>query len=369
MGVYNRNKNHPGKKPNYWITYYAEGKQRHEPVGPDRRQAERLLRERKRAVAAGNWSPHMPTSMAPTLQAYSELWLKRRLDLATVEDDRARLRDHVLPALGGVRLDEIRPRQVRGVFEKIKLKGLAPRTIRNIYSTLKVLLRDAVADEHIVASPCVLPSGFLPAKRDKDPTWRKGAIYTRDERDELLFDLRNPFDRRTVYSLEFLAGLRFGEAAGRPWHDYHPEFKPLGKLIVDTQYDGDPTKTEVPREVPVHPVLATILEDWRTVGFPLLFGRPAEPHDLIVPSRRGRVRSVRHMHRKMQEDCKRLGMRPRRQHDARRTFISLARADGARQSVLKLITHGPPQGIMDLYSTLPWETLCEAVAVMKVTSS
>jgi hypothetical protein len=54
-------------------------------------------------------------------------------------------------------------------------------------------------------------------------------------------------------------------------------------------------------------------------------------------------------------------------HDLRRTFISLALADGARKDVLRWVTHGPEGDIVDLYTTLPWSALCEAVAALKVT--
>ena len=93
----------------------------------------------------------------------------------------------------------------------------------------------------------------------------------------------------------------------------------------------------------------------------------ARPDDLIVPSRLGRNRSVNHMLKKFHQDLERIGLRPRRQHDARRTFISLALADGGRKDVLRWITHGPEGGdIIDLYTTLPWHTLCEEVARLKI---
>jgi hypothetical protein len=56
----------------------------------------------------------------------------------------------------------------------------------------------------------------------------------------------------------------------------------------------------------------------------------------------------------------------RRQHDARRSFISLARSDGARKDVLEWVTHGPRGDIVDLYTTLPWELLCAEVAKLKI---
>ena len=62
-------------------------------------------------------------------------------------------------------------------------------------------------------------------------------------------------------------------------------------------------------------------------------------------------------------DCELLEIRKRRNHDTRRTFIRLARAAGARLDLLRWITHGPSGDIMDTYTTVPWTTLCEQVAL------
>ena len=140
----------------------------------------------------------------------------------------------------------------------------------------------------------------------------------------------------------------------------------LGKLSVPTQYLDELTKTRVSKPVPVHPVLAAMLESWREEGFPFYFGRAPRPDDLLVPSRLGRVRSVHHMHRKLQEDLARLGFRGRRQHDARSTFITLALSDGARKDVLRALTHPSPKSAFDVYPSFPWEITCEAVAQLKI---
>ena len=72
------------------------------------------------------------------------------------------------------------------------------------------------------------------------------------------------------------------------------------------------------------------------------------------------------MLKKFHQDLERIGLRTRRQHDARRTFISLALADGGRKDILRWITHGPEGDIVDLYTTLPWHTLCEEVARLEI---
>ncbi len=42
----------------------------------------------------------------------------------------------------------------------------------------------------------------------------------------------------------------------------------------------------------------------------------------------------------------------------------MARDAGADDRVLKRITHTPPESMLDIYSTFPWATMCDAVMVI-----
>jgi len=239
-----------------------------------------------------------------------------------------------------------------------------------VYGTLRAMLNDAVADELIPSSPCVLKDE-LPAKRDKDRTWRRTAVFTRDEVEAILSAGSTPDDRRVLASLMFLGAMRFGEAAALTWRDYDPTCEPLGKLVIEKSYSTKKrkvkgTKIENPREMPVHPTLARILAEWKLSGFEQLTGRTPQPDDPIVPSRRGAYRNVNASLRRFHEDLERIGLRARRQHDARRSFISIARADGAVADTLHFATHGPDGEIMDDYTTLPWAALCAEVAKVRI---
>lgn len=102
-----------------------------------------------------------------------------------------------------------------------------------------------------------------------------------------------------LYAILFLTGVRFGEMAALRWNDKDDECQPLGKLHVSASYSTwhkqvKSTKTGVVREVPVHPLLAAMLTDWRERGWPTLMGREPEPNDLIVPSRRQGEREPGH---------------------------------------------------------------------------
>lgn len=344
--------------------------------------------ELERKVAAQRSTAPPAELGALTVRAYAERWLAAR-NVETVDDDRGRLTNHILPVLGDIPLAELRPRQVRGFVDSLSTKRklgnrrkdgtrvpteapIAPRTVRHCYATLRAMLNHAVADELIATNPCVLKDE-LPAKVDKDRTWRRTAVFTRDELQTIISAPATaiPEDRLVLYALEFLGAMRFGEAAALTWHDYDPACTPLGKLVIERSYSSKArrvkeTKTDNPREMPVHPTLAKILAAWKLGGFERAFGRTPKPEDLIVPSRRGRPRNANHALRRFHEDLERIGLRARRQHDARRTFISIARADGARPDILRWATHGPTGDITDQYTTLPWAALCEEVAKLRI---
>jgi hypothetical protein len=115
----------------------------------------------------------------------------------------------------------------------------------------------------------------------------------------------------------------------------------------------------------VHPTLAKILAQWKLAGWPAQFGRPPKEDDLLLPNRASRYLNDQNVNGIRASSFEMLGLRSRRFHDARRTFISLAQADGALPHVLKLITHTPAE-VIDLYTTLPWRTLCDAVGKLKL---
>lgn len=344
----------------------AEGRQRQKAtrynVGDEAKAAE-VLRQVEAAIAARK--EYVPEGGPLTLERFADRWIeqRRKRGVSTVDDDKTRLKKHVLPALGAMPVDEVRPRHIRTMMAELSVGALAPRTQSNVLATVRALFRDAVADEVISTSPVVLKKHETPTRKDADPRWRVEAKFSGEELKRIVRTEQIPEDRRVLYALMGLAGLRFGEAAALRWGDLMPE-QPLARLWVAVSYSTKKkrekgTKTESPRGVPVIPDLAELLKKWREEGWREMLGRHPTESDLIIPSRRGVNRSANHMLKKLHQDLDRLKMPPRRQHDFRRTFISLCRSGGAREDLLRFITHGPSGSVMDTYTTLPWETLCD----------
>jgi len=249
--------------------------------------------------------------------------------------------------------------------------NLASATIRAIYFLLRQLLQYALLEELVVGNPVVLQRGVLPRKVDKDPSWRKGAVFTRDEVELLISSDKIPFHRRVIYAIAFLTGLRPGQVFELRWGDYEPAFQPLGRMSSSRSWNSwkkkvKGTKTGVEHLVPVHPVLARMLAEWKLRGWAERHGRTPLPADLIVPTINGTQRDVRKALEDFHEDLEKLGLRKRRQYDARRTFASLAMSAGASKDLVKQITHPRPSEVFDVYVTPSWESLCSTVGMIPV---
>ncbi len=73
------------------------------------------------------------------------------------------------------------------------------------------------------------------------------------------------------------------------------------------------------------------------------------------------------MKKRFDRDLVELGLRHRRLHDTRRTFVTLARQDGAARDLLETITHRGRgnRNILDAYTSFSWEAKCVEVAKLR----
>jgi integrase len=240
------------------------------------------------------------------------------------------------------------------------------------------MFHDALVEDLVDATPCVLKRNELPKKIDKDPEWRAAATYTRQEIERLISEPTIPADRHLLYALKALAGLRHGEAASLRWRHYEPSLEPLGRLLIATSLHAKSgkekdTKTGVPRRVPVHPVLAKLLAAWKAGGWEALYGRRPTPEDVVVPTRNLTMRQPPESQEALVGDLERLGLRVqaggnrnRGGHDMRSWFISTCQENGAHRDLLRVITHTAPSDVMGGYTRVCWPALCAEVAKLRI---
>lgn len=309
-----------------------------------------------------------------TVSAYAARWIKAReargIDAAS--DEERRLRLHILPRIGTMRMRDVRPVHVRDVIRAMRATGAAPRTVLHVWGAMRGLFGDAVVEEVIESTPCRLARGELPRKVDADPEWRALATYTRAEVRRLITDLAIPHERRVQYAIKALAGARHSEVAALCWRHYDTTAEPLASLVIARGYNSrrrtiTGTKTQAVTRVPVHLSLRVVLDSWRA-RWPHVYGREPDPDDLIVPTRNGTPVHAADAGHAMTADLQRLGLRvtagsrKRGGHDLRSWFQTQAIEDGADSTIIRRVTHAPPTDVAGGYERFSWQVLCREVS-------
>lgn len=368
------------RKPNYWVAYSVPklGEIR-EPTGA-RTKADYLefVRGLARRFQLGTWTNpkgRKASSGAGTFASYAPQVIARRSarGVATAhKDESGHVQLHLIPLFGEMQLREITFIVVRDAFKTLADKGLAGRTMRNIHSTLRQVLIEALEDgliEHVPQSLTVA-RGHLPPKVDKDPTWRETAVFDRDEIGTLLRCEKIPPQFRVMYATYFLAATRASELLPIKLSDYDRTRKPLPAITVLAKKGGR-ARGKVYRVVPVHPDLKLWLDWWIDEGYEITHGERLKPSDALFPTMSARRRrqgleamSYSELYtqwwRNHLPDAE---LRHRRLHDSRRTFMSIARGSGAPRDVARAITHTTTgDRILDDYTTLEWGALCAAIS-------
>lgn len=246
----------------------------------------------------------------------------------------------------------------------------ANKTIRKFHSFLRSALGTAVVAGLLAVNPaCNMPSGILPPNKTRPEFDAANAVLA----SRLISSTAIPFARRALYAMMLFTGAREGEVLGIFWRHWNRLVQPLSKLRFEQQWSTrrgviDTTKTDDPRDVPVHFELASMLEDW-WLEWSELYGRHPERDDLMFPRQWAGLLKPQYQPqvlKSFKKDLERLELAPRSIHALRHTFTTLTVDAGAEENVVFALTHRGTQSIRDTYRHWQWPRFCEAVAVLPI---
>lgn len=320
-----------------------------------------------------------PVGWAPapvTFAAYGRSWIERCVDeeLKSAGDYETVLETHLIPRFGDLALEDVQPTDIRELVRELKTKK-GGHTVRNVYSVLHNLYAHALDDELVLKTPCTLLQHDLPAKKHKRIDFRAMHVFERWEVTRILEAATIPKRWRTIYAFAFLTGARPGEVFAIRWEHLELAKKPLGRaLIVDTysrkRGESDSNKTEELREVPILPSLAGFVGWWREHGYREFTGCEPWPKAVVFPRFVGGLLEPltdKAVLQRFHRDLKRLGLRTRRFHDARRTYVSLTcGTEGIDRAVMRRVTHAGRLDVHDGYNEIAWEVTCREAKKMKI---
>jgi integrase len=219
-----------------------------------------------------------------------------------VESD---LRLHVFPAIGAVRLSELRRRDVQAMVDRLRSrpqhhqqcraahsdgpctctpKPLSGSKVRGVVTSLKVVLRRPLKDDELAHNPTERLE--LPP-----PAGTRDRAASAIEAAELIDAL--PKSERALWATALYAGLRRGELQALRFEDVDLA---KGTIRVARAWDRqageiDPKSAKGKRTVPIAPVLLDYLAEHKAAT-----GRSGA--DLVFGSRSGRPFTPTNVHRK-----------------------------------------------------------------------
>ena len=246
-------------------------------------------------------------------------WMQTRaVHKRSADDDRSRIKVHLLPAFGGLALREVTYERIEQF--KAARANCAPQTLRHFLNLLGAMLKHAHRLKWIVTIP--------PIDRPKVKANGQDYSYLRSAGEVQRFlraaraDGNHTF---ALYATALYTGMRQGELAALTWDrvDFAARI-----ITVGGSFDG-PTKSGDVRPVPILDALLPVLRELRlsTPGgflFPTSSGKMHQPKDRIFCERFHRVLTAAGFDRPTTGRQ----LHYIRFHDLRHTFASMWMAAG-----------------------------------------
>jgi integrase len=261
------------------------------------------------------------------------------------------VRRHLQPALGRLRLTELRPQHVAEAEARWRESGLAPRTCLHHHRVLHDALQQAVRWQLLQSNP---------VHAVKPPRIERGEIHVLDSAQaSALLDAVRGSELEAPVVTALYGGLRLGELLGVRWQDLNPATGELSIQQTAQRATGKgvvfrPPKTHRSRRAirlpgPVLDVLRQLRV--RQAEQRLLAGPAWRETDLIFCNALGGPLAENSLRRGFYRILASTGLPRIRLHDLRHTMASLMLAQGEHPKVVsERLGHATVGITLDLYS-------------------
>jgi integrase len=295
-----------------------------------RAKTEAAFKEKKRAAEREAHDGHILPGQVPTLSAALDAWLRESVERykrpATWQRYEMDVRNHIKPRFGEKKkVDKLTHRDVQLMVNFLHDSGLAPRSVRNVRSALRVGLRYAKRQgwvrENVADGEIELPSAAPPKVVVLEPQQIRDLLAA-VEHDRL----------KALYWIAFL-GLRLGELTGLKWQDIDLDEGVLSVRVAAkrikrpraerSKIEEVDTKTKKGvRVIPIPPQLLDILREHRTRQDMERLYKDWQEHDLVFCTTVGTYLGAPNLHRRsFKPALQRAGLADMRIHDLRHSAV------------------------------------------------
>lgn len=277
-----------------------------------------------------------------TLGEYARSWLRRRVDSlkpSTAAKYGNDLALHILPALGDVYVDQLRPSDVQ---EWVNADAGAPNSVVNRVRLLRTIAKDAVADGVTDRDFCArVKPPEVEGYDEANPN-----LLTPAELDRLFEAI--PAAWQALVVTDIYTGLRWGELSALHWEDIDE-----GAGVIRVRWTNWKGRLQVPktkrarRAVPmVQPVAAALRAHRRRM---VAAQHPGLGAGLVFPTRTGDLHRGTPLRKVLDQACAAAGVPRITPHGLRRSFNDIVRRHAEGAVVRALVGHSDER-MTDHYS-------------------
>lgn len=303
----------------------------------------------------------------PTVSDFAKFWLESKagsLEPGTLDRYADVLEFHVLPFMGGTRIDEVRAADVQAFINAQVAKKATPQTVRSRFQMLRGMMRDAVNMLDLPRDPTMRP--MLPAIGDRD----EGNRLSGEQLAAWLSAFRDAAPVQYAYVLTLaLTGMRPCHVRALRWEDVDLDaavLRPRMKVYLGVLSPAS-MKKRAPKEFPIPAELVEELRAHRAwLNAPMVdyhlgpcLRHPGADSGLVFPNREGKPQCQSKVWRVWQEVNAKVGVQLNAR-GLRRTFNDLLRRSQVDAITAEALTAQTP-GVRRLYSTVGLDEKRDAV--------
>jgi integrase len=292
-----------------------------------------------------------------TVGEYMTRWLsdsaKHSVKATTHRAYESQIRNHIVPALGKVKLSRLTPAHLQALYAAKLREGMKPASVRQIHAILHKALEQAVRFNLIPTNPAIKVDP--PKVRHEEIT-----PLSAEQANKLLDVTRNESDRfEALYALALTTGLRIGELLGLKWSNMDLDARRLrvSRQLQRSSQEGlifTEPKAASRRTVdlPARTVEALKRHRKRQLEVAFKAGGAYQDSDLVFAGYLGGpIGPEKVTQRAFKPLLKRAGLPEIRFHDLRHTFATLLLACGVHPTyVQRALGHASVKMTLDRYS-------------------
>jgi integrase len=286
---------------------------------------------------------------------YLERWLadsvRGTVRPSTFEGHKHMVRPYIVPVLGHLRLKDLNPAHVRGLYREKLDSGLSVATVRKMHSILSKALKQAVSDGLVPRNVCEAVKPPKVERKEINPLDREQA--------KALLKVASGDRLEALYVLAVHTGMREGELLGLKWEDVdlkrgvlrlrHGLVREGGKTAL-----GDLKTPKSRRSVRLTRAAAGALRSHldRQLEEMERMGSLYQPGGLVFATQTGTLINPSNLrNRSFKPLLKRAGLRDMCFHDLRHTCATLLLSQGTHPKLVQeLLGHATIAMTLDTYS-------------------